>query len=101
MTSPAKSFSRRTAAAGAASAAMMLGAGPAALAQPAGAVNFIGWSAAVDQVRAQISAFQAATGIAVNYENFPWAQYRTALVTRLVANAPIDCSWPIFPTCRH
>jgi multiple sugar transport system substrate-binding protein len=56
-------------------------------------VNFIGWSAAVDQVKAQISAFEAATSLRVNYENFPWAQFRTALVTRLVANAPIDVSW--------
>ena len=68
-------------------------AGPSARGQAAGAVNFIGWSAAVDQVRAHITAFEAATGIRVNYENFPFAQYRTALVTRLVANAPIDCSW--------
>jgi multiple sugar transport system substrate-binding protein len=65
----------------------------AARAQAGGTVNFIGWSAAVDQVRAQISAFERATGIRVNYENFPWAQFRTALVTRLVGNAPIDVSW--------
>lgn len=70
-----------------------LGLSSAAGAQAGGAVNFIGWSAAVDQVRAQISAFEAATGLRVNYENFPWAQFRTALVTRLVANAPIDVSW--------
>lgn len=69
-----------------------LGAAPAA-AQPSGTVNFIGWSAAVDQVRAQISAFERATSIRVNYENFPWAQFRTALVTRLLGNAPIDVSW--------
>lgn len=64
-----------------------------ARAQPAGAVNFVGWSAAVDQVKAEIAAFERATGLHVNYENFPWAQYRTALVTRLVANAPIDVAW--------
>ncbi len=75
------------------------GARDAAAAQAAGGggtggtVNFIGWSAAVDQVRAQISAFERATGIRVHYENFPWAQFRTALVTRLVGNAPIDVSW--------
>src|SRR5690348_14593344 len=64
-----------------------------AAAQAGGTLNFIGWSAAVDQVKAQISAFERATGIRVNYENFPWAQFRTALVTRLVGNAPIDVSW--------
>ena len=64
-----------------------------AAAQARGTVNFIGWSAAVDQVRAHITAFERATGIRVNYENFPWAQFRTALVTRLVGNAPIDVSW--------
>jgi multiple sugar transport system substrate-binding protein len=47
----------------------------------------------VDQVREHITAFERATGIRVNYENFPWAQFRTALVTRLVGNAPIDVSW--------
>ena len=63
-----------------------------AAAQARGTVNFIGWSAAVDQVRAHITAFERATGIRVNYENSPWAQFRTALVTRLVSNAPIDVS---------
>ena len=91
MTSP--SIGRRALAAAIPSSAVMLATSPTAMGQAANAVNFIGWSAAVDQVRAQITAFQAATGIAVNYENFPFAQYRTALVTRLVANAPIDCSW--------
>ncbi|MGG5823460.1 ABC transporter substrate-binding protein [Falsiroseomonas sp. HW251] len=62
-------------------------------AQARGTLSFVGWSAAVDQVRAQITAFERATNIRVNYENFPWAQFRTALVTRLVGNAPIDVSW--------
>jgi multiple sugar transport system substrate-binding protein len=76
-------------AAGGLSAATIL---PAA-GQARGSLNFVGWSAAVDQVRAQITAFERATNIRVNYENFPWAQFRTALVTRLVGNAPIDVSW--------
>jgi len=83
----------RRALGGGLAAAALLGAGATARAQAAGSVNFIGWSAAVDQVRAQISAFERATSIRVNYENFPWAQFRTALVTRLVGNAPIDVSW--------
>jgi multiple sugar transport system substrate-binding protein len=57
------------------------------------AVNFTAWSAAVDQVQAHISAFEAATGIRVAYENFPWAQYRPAVVTRLVAGAELDVMW--------
>jgi multiple sugar transport system substrate-binding protein len=92
MTSPTMSLSRRALGAGILTTAG-LAQSSKARAQAPGAVNFIGWSAAVDQVKAQISAFEAATSLRVNYENFPWAQFRTALVTRLVANAPIDVSW--------
>lgn len=81
---------RRTALQGMAAALALPG---VAAAQGAAPLNFVGWSAAVDQVKAQIAAFERATGQRVNYENFPWAQYRTALVTRLVANAPIDVAW--------
>ena len=56
-------------------------------------MNFTAWSAAVDQVKSHISAFENATKLKVNYENFPWAQYRTSVVTRLVANAPMDVMW--------
>lgn len=59
----------------------------------AGRVAFTAWSAAVDQVQAHISAFQEATGIRVEYENFPWAQYRAAVVTRLVGGADMDVLW--------
>ena len=67
------------------------GAAIAAAGLPGGAwgqaagVNFTSWSAAVDQVKSHISAFEKATNLKVNYENFPWAQYRTSVVTRLVA----------------
>ncbi len=86
-----QAVSRRTALQGLVASA--LGGAGAAQAQAAGGVNFIGWSAAVDQVKAHITAFERDTGVRVNYENFPWAQFRTALVTRLVGNAPIDVSW--------
>lgn len=86
-----QTVSRRTALQGLVAAA--LGAPGLAAAQPAGAVNFIGWSAAVDQVKLHIAAFERDTGLHVNYENFPWAQFRTALVTRLVGDAPIDVAW--------
>jgi multiple sugar transport system substrate-binding protein len=62
-------------------------------AQAAGVVNFTAWSAAVDQVKSHIGAFENATKLKVNYENFPWAQYRTSVVTRLVGNAPVDVLW--------
>jgi multiple sugar transport system substrate-binding protein len=62
-------------------------------AQTPGTVNFTAWSAAVDQVKSHIAAFEDVTKIKVNYENFPWAQYRTSVVTRLVANAPMDVLW--------
>ncbi len=58
-----------------------------------GRVAFTAWSAAVDQVQAHITAFQQATGIEVAYENFPWAQYRAAVVTRLVGGADMDVLW--------
>lgn len=94
MPMPSSHLSRRDVGKGVlAAAAACVGGADGAQAQAAGTVNFVAWSAAVDQVRAQISTFERATGLRVNYENFPWAQYRTALVTRLVANAPIDVCW--------
>jgi len=72
-------------------------AGSGALALPAHAqsapVNFYTWSAAVDLVKSHITAFEASSKIKVNYNNSPWAQYREAMVTRLVAKAPIDALW--------
>jgi multiple sugar transport system substrate-binding protein len=95
-TSPTSPLARRFLLKALATAPALLGSGLLArdaAAQAGGALNFVGWSAAVDQVRAQITAFERATNLRVNYENFPWAQYRTALVTRLVGNAPIDVAW--------
>ncbi len=66
---------------------------PTALQAQGSAVNFTSWSAAVDQVKSHIGAFEKATKLKVNYENFPWAQYRTSVVTRLVGNAPMDVLW--------
>ncbi len=66
-------FGRRAALAGSAAAIGALAAtGGRAQARP---INFTAWSAAVDQVKSHISAFEKATGNKVNYENFPWAQY--------------------------
>ncbi len=76
-----------------AGAASLVGAPRGAQAQAAGSVNFTAWSAAVDQVKTHIGAFENATKLKVNYENFPWAQYRTSVVTRLVGNAPMDVLW--------
>src|SRR5689334_3230552 len=75
-----------------AGAASLLGAHPSR-AQAQSVVNFTAWSAAVDQVKSHIGAFEEATKIKVNYENFPWAQYRTSVVTRLVGRAPMDVLW--------
>ena len=75
-----------------AGAASLIGA-RATRAQAPGVVNFTAWSAAIDQVKVHIGAFEEATKIKVNYENFPWAQYRTSVVTRLVGNAPMDVLW--------
>ena len=82
--------------------ALLAGAGASAVpgimpglahAQAGGTIKLTAWSAAVDQVKSHASAFEKATGIKVAYENFPWAQYRTSVVTRLVGNADMDVLW--------
>ena len=85
---------RRDAMAGAAAAGAVVGMPFAgARAQANEPVNFIAWSAVVDQVRSHITAFESASSIRVNYENHPAAQFRATLVARIVGNAPIDVMW--------
>lgn len=57
------------------------------------AINMQTWSAAVDTVQSHLQAFTEATGIAVNYGNSPWAQYREGMVTKFVGGAPLDMMW--------
>jgi multiple sugar transport system substrate-binding protein len=78
------------AAAGLACAAEPGGLARAAAAEP---INFATWSAAVDTVKSHLAAFEAKTAINVNYSNLPWAQYRDAMITKFVGNAPIDVLW--------
>jgi spermidine/putrescine-binding protein len=84
-----RDFLKLTAAAGAA--------GTGLLSLPAGAqgapLNYFTWSAAVDLVKSHLTAFEAKTGIKVNYSNAPWAQYRDTMVTKFVGKAPIDALW--------
>ncbi len=72
-------------------------AGTGLLSLPANAqaapLNFYTWSAAVDTVKSHLSAFEAKTGIKVNYNNAPWAQYRDTMVTKFVGKAPLDVLW--------
>jgi multiple sugar transport system substrate-binding protein len=56
-------------------------------------LNFYAWSAAVDTVKSHLTAFEAKTGIKVNYNNAPWAQYRDTMVTKFVGKAPMDVLW--------
>jgi multiple sugar transport system substrate-binding protein len=56
-------------------------------------LNFYTWSAAVDTVKSHVGAFEAKTGIKVNYNNAPWAQYRDTMVTKFVGKAPLDVLW--------
>jgi multiple sugar transport system substrate-binding protein len=56
-------------------------------------IHFATWSAAVDTVKSHIAAFEAKTGLKVDYSNTPWAQYREALITKFVGGAPIDTLW--------
>lgn len=89
-----RSLSRRSllksSAAGLAAAAAPV-AWPAAQAKEP--VYFATWSAAVETVKSHIAAFEAKTGIPVEYSNTPWAQYREALITKFVGRAPIDTLW--------
>jgi multiple sugar transport system substrate-binding protein len=56
-------------------------------------IHFAAWSAAVDQVKSHVAAFEAKTGIKVEYSNTPWAQFRETMITKFVGNAPIDTLW--------
>jgi len=56
-------------------------------------LNFHTWSAGVDVVKSHLTAFEAKTGIKVNYSNSPWAQYRDTMVTKFVGKAPLDVMW--------
>lgn len=80
----------------------VLGAAATALATPAIGIdtaraaevlNFATWSAAVDQVKAHVAAFEKKTGVVVNYTNSPFAQYRETMVTKFVGSAPVDMLW--------
>jgi multiple sugar transport system substrate-binding protein len=85
---------RRDVLIGMGAAAMGAGArAPRAWAQAAEPLHFVTWSAAVDQVKSHLTAFEQKTGIAVDYSNSPWANYRETLVTKFVAGAPIDVLW--------
>lgn len=84
-----RDFLKLTAATGAA--------GSGLLSLPANAqaapLNFYTWSAAVDTVKSHLNAFEGKTGIKVNYNNAPWAQYRDTMVTKFVGKAPMDVLW--------
>ena len=56
-------------------------------------LNFHTWSAGVDTVKSHLTAFEAKTGLKVNYSNSPWAQYRDSMVTKFVGKAPLDVMW--------
>lgn len=78
----------------AAAAAGVLSHGIGGAARAAGdPVHFSAWSAAVDQVKSHVAAFEKSTGIKVDYGNAPWAQYREAMITKFVGNAPLDMLW--------
>jgi multiple sugar transport system substrate-binding protein len=77
-----------------------LGAGAAALALPfvkparaAEPIGFATWSAAVDQVKAHVAAFEKKTGLPVAYSNSPYAQYRETMITKFTGGAPVDMLW--------
>lgn len=59
----------------------------------ADSVNLHTWSAGVDTVKRMLVPFQKEAGLNVNYNNLPFAQYREAMVTKFVGQAPIDVLW--------
>jgi multiple sugar transport system substrate-binding protein len=87
-------FSRRSflksSATGLAAASLVGRAGAALAAEP---INFATWSAGVDTVKSHLAAFEAKTGIKVNYTNSPWAQFRETMITKFIGKAPIDTLW--------
>lgn len=84
-----RDFLKMTAAAGATAAGLLPLAGHA----QGGTLNLHTWSAGVDTVKSHLTAFEAKTGIKVNYNNSPWAQYRDTMVTKFVGKAPMDVLW--------
>ena len=56
-------------------------------------IYFNTWSAAVDQVKSHLAAFETKTGLKVEYSNTPWAQFRDATITKFVGGAPLDTLW--------
>jgi multiple sugar transport system substrate-binding protein len=84
-----RDFLKMSAAAGMASTGLLPLAGNAQTAP----LNYYTWSAAVDLVKSHLTAFEAKTGLKVNYSNAPWAQYRDTMVTKFVGKAPMDALW--------
>lgn len=80
----------KTSASGLVAATAIAGSRRAFSAEP---IHFATWSAAVDTVKSHISAFEAKTGLKVEYSNSPWAQYRESMITKFVGKAPIDMLW--------
>ena len=66
---------------------------PAVRARAAEPLHYATWSAAVDQVRTHLAAFERESGIAVEYANSPYAQYREAMITKFTGGAPVDMLW--------
>jgi multiple sugar transport system substrate-binding protein len=56
-------------------------------------LGFSTWSAAVDQVKTHLAAFEKKTGISVAYSNSPFAQYRETMITKFTGGAPVDMLW--------
>ena len=79
---------------------LKLGAASAALALPftrkakaAEPLGFATWSAAVEQVKTHLAAFEKKTGVATAYTNAPFAQYRETMITKFTGGAPVDMLW--------
>ncbi len=59
-------------------------------------VSFISWSstdAVQTAIREQITSFMTASGLRVAHQHFPWSNYRTALLSRMLGGGPADVIW--------
>ena len=86
-----REFVRRTGLLGAGGLMAAYGGGSMAFASDAADLDFAVWTYAVDEVEANIKAWEAANpGLNVKLQDYPWDTYKATMVQRLATNTPTD-----------